>query len=375
MDMTTPMDVRSRIVKLRDGMQNANLDCLLVTALTNIRYLTGFTGSAAQLVVTRDAARMVTDGRYRTQAKEQLETSDLADAVELVIGRVPEQRKAIAESVKSVVSASSEARVGLESEHIVWAEELRWADALAPGELVATTGLVETLRAVKDPGEVARIAEAATVADTALGEILEMLGDGSTESDVALALDVAMRRNGAEDRAFETIVASGPNSAKPHARPGDRVIAAGDPVVIDFGAVVDGYRSDMTRTFFAKGGPTDKMLSVYEAVLRSQAAGVAAVGPGVATSDIDDICRSSLTEDGLGEAFEHGTGHGVGIDIHEAPWVGPGSAGNLVAGSVVTVEPGAYLAGIGGVRIEDTVLVTADGYRVLTSFAKDFVAP
>ncbi|MFZ0664767.1 MAG: aminopeptidase P family protein [Acidimicrobiales bacterium] len=382
------MEVAGRIAKLRRSMVDERIDCLLVGALTNIRYLTGFTGSAAQLLVTHDGARMTTDGRYRTQASEQLREAGLSKDVELVVGRIPAQREAIVGLVADVAgSAGSSAsagpegsgsarfggRVGLEAEHVVWAEQLRWADLLAPFcDLVATSGLVEALRAVKDAGEVSRIARAASVADLALADVLGMLADGSTETEVALALDVAMRRHGAEDRAFETIVASGPNSAKPHARPGDRIIAPGDPVVIDFGAVVDGYRSDMTRTFFARAMPTEKMLLVYEAVKRSQAAGVAAVAPGVPTSEIDDICRSSLTEDGLGEAFEHGTGHGVGIDIHEAPWVGPGSAGNLVPGSVVTVEPGAYLAGIGGVRIEDTVLVTEEGYRVLTSFTKGF---
>jgi Xaa-Pro aminopeptidase len=364
------MEVAARITKLRKSMVEERIDCLLVGALTNIRYLTGFTGSAAQLLVTHDAARMTTDGRYRTQAQEQLREVGLSNDVELVVGRIPAQREAIVSLVTqaagSTASEGSEpalfgGRVGLEAEHVVWAEQLRWVDLLAPCDLVATSGVVEALRAVKDTGEVSRIAAAASVADLALADVVGMLGDGSTETEVALALDVAMRRHGAEDRAFETIVASGPNSAKPHARPGDRVISFGDPVVIDFGAVVDGYRSDMTRTFFAGGKPTEKMLLVYEAVKRAQAAGVKAVAPGVSTSEIDNICRSSLTEDGLGEAFEHGTGHGVGIDIHEAPWVGPGSAGNLVCGSVVTVEPGAYLAGIGGVRIEDTVLVTEEG--------------
>jgi Xaa-Pro aminopeptidase len=202
-----------------------------------------------------------------------------------------------------------------------------------------------------------------------------MIGRGHSESEVALALDVAMRRLGAEDRAFETIVASGPNSAKPHARPGNRMIVAGDSVVVDFGAMVDGYRSDMTRTFLAGDSPSEKIKEVYDAVLRAQRAGVMAVRAGIPAGDVDEACRKSLSDVGLGEAFEHGTGHGVGLDIHEAPSVGPGSTGILEAGAVVTVEPGAYLAGLGGVRIEDTVVVTADGCRTLTSFTKSYAVP
>jgi Xaa-Pro aminopeptidase/Xaa-Pro dipeptidase len=213
---------------------------------------------------------------------------------------------------------------------------------------------------------VARIAAAAAIADAALGEVLGMLGDGRTEEEVALALDTAMRRLGSQDRAFETIVASGPNAAKPHARPSSRRIEAGDPVVIDFGATFDGYRSDMTRTFCVGGAPSAELARVFEVVAEAQAAGVAAVADGVVSGDI------ALS--GWAEAFEHGTGHGVGLDIHEAPAVGPGSTAILTPGVVVTVEPGIYLAGVGGVRIEDTVVVTDQGCRPLTAFTKDIAA-
>jgi Xaa-Pro aminopeptidase len=369
LDDLPPLRTAGRIPRLRQLLAADLLDCLLVTALANVRYLTGFTGSAAILLVTADSATLATDGRYRTQAAEQLASAGLADSTELVVGAAQLQRDAIV----SAVSAVSASRVGLEADHIPWAAELRWAEQLEPCEPVATTGLVESLRMLKDDGEVARIGAAAAIADAALAEVVPMLHDASrTESEVALALDVAMRRLGAEDRAFETIVASGPNSAKPHARPGDRVISEGDPVVVDFGAVVDGYRSDMTRTFFAGGRPSARMAEVYESVLASQAAGVLAVEPGVTGGFVDEVCRNRLAADGLGDAFEHGTGHGVGLDIHEAPSVGRGSTGILQPGAVVTVEPGAYLAGIGGVRIEDTLVVTPQGSRTLTFFSKDY---
>ncbi len=215
---------------------------------------------------------------------------------------------------------------------------------------------------------------AAVIADAALAEALPLLGQRSREDEVALALDTAMRRLGAEDRAFETIVASGPNAAKPHARPTKRTIQAGDPVVVDFGAIFEGYRSDMTRTFCVGGEPAGTLARVFEVVVEAQAAGVAAVRAGVVAGDVDKACRDLIAAAGWKDAFEHGTGHGVGLDIHEAPAVGPGSTAILGADVVVTVEPGVYLAGIGGVRVEDTVVVTADGCRTLTRFPKDIAA-
>jgi Xaa-Pro aminopeptidase len=203
---------------------------------------------------------------------------------------------------------------------------------------------------------------------------VSLLGEGRREDEVALALDSAMRRLGAEDRAFETIVASGPNAAKPHARPTTRAVAHGDPVVIDFGAIFDGYRSDMTRTFCVGAPPSGTLARVFAVVGAAQAAGVAVVRAGVGTGEVDRACRDLIAEAGWAEAFEHGTGHGVGLDIHEAPAVGPGSTAILAPGVVVTVEPGVYLPGVGGVRIEDTVVVTEDGSRTLTEFPKDAAA-
>jgi Xaa-Pro aminopeptidase len=364
-----PMAVGERLARLRPLVAATGADALLVTTLPNIRYLTGFIGSAALFLVTADEALLVTDGRYRTQAAEQLEASGLTPWVELVVGGAQVQRDAIVGR-----AGGGAIRVGLEAENVTWGSQRRWADTLATAEIVATAGVVEGLRLVKDAGEVARIAAAAAIADAALGEVLGMLGDGRTEEEVALALDTAMRRLGSQDRAFETIVASGPNAAKPHARPSSRRIEAGDPVVIDFGATFDGYRSDMTRTFCVGGAPSAELARVFEVVAEAQAAGVAAVADGVVSGDIDKVCRDRIALSGWAEAFEHGTGHGVGLDIHEAPAVGPGSTAILTPGVVVTVEPGIYLAGVGGVRIEDTVVVTDQGCRPLTAFTKDIAA-
>jgi Xaa-Pro aminopeptidase len=224
---------------------------------------------------------------------------------------------------------------------------------------------------VKDDAEIARMERAAAIADAALYEVLPLMSEGVAEEVFALALDTAMRRGGAESTAFETIVASGPNSAKPHHRPGARLIAQGDPVVVDFGATYEGYRSDMTRTFCVDAEPAGDMARVFAVVGQSQAAGAAVVKPGVTCKEVDDVCRAIIAEAGWADRFEHGTGHGVGLDIHEAPTVSQLGTAILAPGFVVTVEPGVYLPGTGGVRVEDTLVVTKDGARALTNFTKD----
>lgn len=359
------MDVAGRLDRLRQGFERAGVDLVVVTALANIRYLTGFSGSAGVLEVSLDRALLTTDGRYRTQAAEQLDAADVDGDVELVVGGAQHQREAL------VALVESGQRVGLEAEHVTWSALRGWESAFERCEVVATANLVEELRQVKDAGEIDRLQQAAAIADQALAEVVPMLGAGATEEEVALALDTNMRRLGAEDRAFETIVACGPNSAKPHARPSRRRIEQGDLVVVDFGAQFEGYRSDMTRTFFVGGAPKGEAQRLLQVVGEAQQLGVAAVAEGVAAGDVDAACREHIAAAGWAEAFEHGTGHGVGLDIHEAPSVGPGSAAILRSGVVVTVEPGVYLAGLGGVRVEDTVVVTEDGCRALTLFAKD----
>ena len=370
-----PLSVAGRLDRVRNafasaGTEEARPEALVVTTAANIRWLTGFTGSAGILVVAGDRALLATDGRYRTQAAEQLAASGAADDVELCIGGVAAQREALANA------AAGAACVGLEAGDVTWAAVRTWEEVLAPRPLVATQGIVEGFRVVKDPGEIARMERAAVIADAALGTVLPLLhgaatGSALTESAFAAALDHAMRTHGAEDRAFETIVASGENSAKPHARPGTRLIRAGDPVVVDFGATFDGYRSDMTRTFCVGGAPAGELAEVFAVVAEAQRAGVAVVAPGVVAGDVDKACRDRISVAGWAERFEHGTGHGVGLDIHEAPTVSQLGTAILAPGFVVTVEPGVYVPGHGGVRVEDTLVVTEDGARPLTHFTKD----
>ncbi len=363
------MDVAGRTDRLRAGLDEAGCDRLLVTHLTNIRYLTGFTGSAALLVVDPEGLLFVTDGRYDEQAAGELAAAGVEARIE--IGRTLDaQREVVSTHVQGT------GRLGLESEHVSWASQQRYADTWFPGvELVPGAGSVEALRLVKDDGEVARIEAASTIADEALARLLPMLEDAPTEVEFALALDAEMRRRGADDISFETIVASGPNGSRPHHTPQRRAIEAGDLVVIDFGALVDGYHSDMTRTI-PVGGPDaldDTQRRMVAVVTAAQAAGVAAVRAGGGVQEVDAACREVIADAGWADAFVHGTGHGVGLDIHEAPAVGATSTDTLAAGHVVTVEPGVYLPEHGGVRIEDTVVVTETGCELLTHAPKDLV--
>ncbi len=356
-----PLAFGARLARARAGLDELGCDAFVVSKLAHIRYLTGFTGSNALLVLGPDTPLFVTDGRYRTQAADQLAVAGVT--VDLRVEAV---------KVKELVVEATAGlrRVGLEAGVVTWAQQRRYAGEWWPeGELVATEGYVEGFRAVKEPGEVARIEAAADIADAALASVVPMLQEGPTEAAFALALEVAMRGLGAEGPAFETIIASGPNSALPHARPGPRRIGAGDLVVIDFGAMVEGYRSDMTRTVCV-GRPSDDQRRLFDVVAAAQATARDRVGPGVDTKDIDATAREVIDAAGWAEEFSHGTGHGIGLEVHEAPAVSRTATDQLRPGNVVTVEPGVYLAGVGGVRVEDTVVVTADGCRSLTKFPK-----
>ncbi len=361
------MNVADRAPRLRARLDGAGCQAALITSLVNIRYLTGFTGSAALLVVLDDDLVFVTDGRYGDRAAEELERAGVSAAIH--IGRTAGEQKDVI-----VEAAAGVAQLGLEAEVVTWAQHRRFAADWFDGtELVATENLVEALRLVKDDGEIDRMAEAARIADVALATNRSMLLDGVTESAFALALDVSMRGEGADGPSFDTIVASGPNGAKPHHTPTDRRIEPGELVVIDFGAQVDGYCSDMTRTLCV-GEPTSAMARrMADVVADSQRTGVDMVSGGASAQAVDEACRAVIADAGWADAFLHSTGHGVGLEIHEAPRVSATSTDILEAGHVVTVEPGVYLAEHGGVRIEDTVVVTTDGCRTLTNAPKELV--
>ncbi len=355
------MTVSQRRERLRQRLEAAELDAILVSDLINVRYLTGFTGSNAALLLRVDTEEPVlaTDGRYRTQAAEQ------CPDVELVIERACGPHL-VARSAEQGVR-----RLGFES-HVVTVDAFTLLErAAGEVELVRAAAAVEALREVKDAGEIALLRLACEAADGALSELLSRGGvrPGRSEKQVARELEALMVENGADGVAFETIVAAGPNSAVPHHRPTDAVLAAGDFVKIDFGALVGGYHSDMTRTFVL-GSAAQWQLEIYDLVAAAQRAGTAALAPGRALGQVDAAARQVIDDAGYADCFGHGLGHGVGLQIHEAPGINAAASGTLLAGSAVTVEPGVYLPDRGGVRIEDT-LVVADTPELLTRFPKE----
>jgi len=361
--MSTLADRRDR---LRDRVRAAGLDAALVTRLVNVRYLTGFTGSNGALLLPVDPDRpdvLCTDGRYTTQAGAQ------APDLELLIDR------ASAPALAALVATAGVRRLGYESHDVTVDLAAVLAERAEGAELVSVRQAVEAMRAVKDNDEVALLREACTIADRALAELLAAGGvrAGRTEREVGRDLDSLMLAGGADAPSFETIVAAGPNSAIPHHRPTMRVLERGDLVKLDFGATYRGYHSDMTRTLVL-GEPSAWQREVYELVRTAQAAGRAALIPGVDVRAVDAAAREVIAAAGHADAFTHGLGHGVGLEIHEAPAIGPQSAGTLVDWMAVTVEPGVYLPGRGGVRIEDT-LVVRDGAEpeLLTTTTKDLI--
>jgi Xaa-Pro aminopeptidase len=344
------------------------LEAMLVTDLINVRYLSGFSGSNGALLVFADdrGPVLATDGRYRTQAAEQ--APDLEVAIERALGRHLIGRAADA----GVGKLGFESNVVTVDGFDTLINEL--TDRNAATELVRAAGTVEALREIKDDGELALLRLACEKADAALADLVQRGGlrPGRTEREVSRELEALMLDHGADAISFETIVAAGPNSAIPHHRPTDAVLANGDFVKIDFGALVAGYHSDMTRTFVL-GKAADWQLEVYQLVADAQRAGREALRPGAGLRDVDGAARQLIVDAGYGEQFSHGLGHGVGLQIHEAPGIGATSAGTLLAGSVVTVEPGVYLPGRGGVRIEDTLAVGDEtaAPELLTRFPKE----
>ena len=361
------MQVSERLGRLRARLDAEDLEAMVVTAMANIRYLTGFTGSAGLLFVLPGEVVLLTDGRYGQQAEEQMVAAGVTARVEVAAhAEQPRAGRAL---------GRGPTRMALEADHVSWARQRSFDEAWFPAaQLVPTVGLVEELRSVKDDGEIARLTAAAALADRALAAVRPSLAEEPPEVAFALALDHEMRRLGADGPAFETIVAGGPNAARPHHRPGLRRIRRDEPVVLDFGATVDGYRSDMTRTLWVEAPADPQLRRAIAVVAESQAAGVAAVAEGTSCSAVDGACREVIAAAGWAERFVHGTGHGVGLDIHEAPAVSAASTDTLRSGHVVTVEPGVYLPGVGGVRIEDTVVVTPQGCTPITTTPKDLCA-
>jgi Xaa-Pro aminopeptidase len=352
--MSTAMDRADRVAA---ALAERELDALLVTNLVNVRWLTGFTGSSGIALVGREGERLfLTDFRYLVQSADQLDGG---------------WEREISPDIQAHVAGRLRARVGFDDATLPVKQHATLAERVGRGaDLVPAGGLVEELRAIKDAGELDRIRAAARLADRALEEVLERGLTGRTERDVALDLEMTMRKLGADAVSFAPIVAAGEHGALPHASPRDVEIPAGTLVVIDWGAQLDGYASDCTRTF-ATGELDPRDRAVYDVVLEAQEAALAAVVPGASARAVDAVARDILTAAGHGEHFGHGLGHGVGAEVHEGPRLSQRSEATLEPGQVVTVEPGVYVPGAVGVRIEDLVAVTGEGHEVLTSLPKD----
>ena len=351
--------MRGRAERLADAVDEAGLDVLLITDLVNVGYVTGYSGSNGIALVGPRTRTFVTDFRYVEQAEVEVHSSfqrlraslDLLDAVD---GALPE----------------GQLRLGFEDSHMSVRQHARLRELLPDRvELVGADGIVEGLRAVKEPEEIERIRAASALADAAFERLIRDGLVGRTEREVAIALEADMRDRGAQRPSFETIVAAGPHGALPHAQPREVEIKAGQLVVIDWGAELDGYCSDCTRTV-TTGDPGEEARQAYELVLEAQLAGLGAVRAGEDARAVDAVARAVIADAGHGERFGHGLGHGVGLAVHEGPRLSQRSDDGLVAGNVVTVEPGVYVPAEFGVRIEDLVVVTDDGCDILTSIPK-----
>lgn len=353
-----------RLEKLRPRLTEAGLDALLVTQAENRRYLSGFDGSAGWLLISQDSALLATDFRYTEQAAAQ------APAFQVV--RV---RGEVGQWLPDLVRQLGCKKLGFEAADLSFSVHRQLVQALKETQvqvrLVPTQGLVESLRAVKDSEELGSIEKAAALADAAAGQAMQVLRPGMSERELAWHIERFLREKGSQSLPFEVIVASGPNGAMAHHKPGERPIGEGEPVVVDLGARVDGYCSDLTRTL-CLGKPDDKYKQIYDLVLGAQLAAIATIKAEMTGEEADRLARTVIEQGGYGDAFGHGLGHGIGLVPHESPRLGAGSKDKLLPGMVFTIEPGIYISGWGGIRIEDMVVLEPAGPRLLSHARKVF---
>ena len=349
---------KSRIERVQSMLPGFDVEGILFFEEANIRYLTGFAGSDGALFVGGEKTFLLVDGRYTTQAKEETTDCDIVKFSDRT------------EGMAGIISNLRLKKVGIESPAIVLNSYLKLQDLVENVTLKPLSGEIERIRITKDSGEASLLRKAAAMAALALEETLEQIRPGITERDIASILEMKMREIGSEKPSFETIVASGVNTALPHAVPGSREIQDGDFLTIDYGTVHKGYHSDETCTFAIRS-VTEKQAAVYAIVKEAHDKALNAVRPGIPCRDIDGIARRYITDAGYGEYFSHGTGHGVGLNVHETPRIFEKAEDVLEEGMVITVEPGIYIPDMWGVRIEDTVMVGKDGCEILTKMPKD----
>ncbi|ANU17059.1 Xaa-Pro dipeptidase [Planococcus maritimus] len=347
-----------KLTKLREQMQKQELDSLLVTNPYNLRFITGFTGTAGLALITPNDAWFITDFRYTEQAGEQVKEFKVVQA-----------QKGLLDEVARIVQEAAVERLAFEQDYMTFATYSQYQDKLT-ATLEPVSGLIEQLRMVKAPEEIDVLKAAAKIADDAFEHICTYIKPGMTELQVSNELEFFMREQGATSSSFDIIVASGLRSALPHGVASDKKIEQGDLITLDFGALYQGYVSDITRTV-AVGEPSDKLKEIYKIVLDSQVLALEKIKPGMTGIEADAIARDYIKSKGYGEAFGHSTGHGIGLEVHEGPGLSFRSETVLEPGMAVTVEPGIYLPGIGGVRIEDDILITETGNERLTHSSKE----
>ena len=368
------MNFLLRQKKLREQLASGGMDALLVSHLPNIRYLCGFTGSAGLLLVAETGSVFFTDVRYDVQAREEVKGAKVVIARSGLVSALADW---VAARRKKSGAKSGPWTLGIEAEHLTVAERKRLADGLPSGlRLKNTTALVERARMVKDDGELALIRAAVELGASLFDRALEVMRPGVRETDVAAEMEYAARLAGAEGMSFATIIASGARSALPHGRATEQAMAPGGFVVCDFGVILGGYCSDQTRTVWvgrASGPNGNEARGAYDAVRDAQESAIASVRAGVSAGEVDAAARKVLQKAGLGRYFTHSTGHGVGLEIHEAPKIAAAQKEILQPGMVITIEPGVYLPGKWGVRIEDMVAVREGGCEVLTPTGKEFL--
>jgi Xaa-Pro aminopeptidase len=352
--------LKNRRTRLKPFFEENELDAILFTNLANIRYLCGFSGSDGALLLAREEAWFLCDSRYTTQSAGE------------VCGAEIREFSAKFEAICSLISDKKIRRFGIEATHMLVSDFRQLSDRLDGCELVGLGAALDSIRSCKDQNEIEILGCVAGLASASLGVVLASIAPGVRESDIALELEIEMRRRGADARAFDFIVASGERGAMPHGRASDKVLCPGELVTIDFGAVKDGYHSDETVTV-AVGCPSDRGREIHDIVRQAHDRAIAAVRPGISCRDLDAVARNYIREQGYDPFFGHGLGHGVGLEIHEKPVVSPRSEAVVEEGMVFTIEPGIYLPGFGGVRIEDTVAVTAHGCVILTQASKDLI--
>jgi Xaa-Pro aminopeptidase len=351
-----------RCERVRKKLRAENLDALLVSNFSNVTYLTGFSGDSSYLVVGREKTVLVSDGRFTEQIREE------CPGLEAHIRRTTGVKMPAA--VAKVCRSLKIGRLGIEAGAMTVAEANEMRAALAKIEFVETTGIVESLRATKDANELKLIREAIGMAESAFTAFRATVRAGESEKQVADRLEMLVRQAGAEQGSFDAIVAVGPHGAQGHAKPDARPLVEGQPIVVDWGAAGRFYKSDLTRVIAIRTIPA-KLEAVYKVVLKAQERAIQKIRPGVKGQEVDAEARATIEKSGFGRFFTHGTGHGIGLQVHEAPALRPNSDAILQPGMVVTVEPGIYIRGWGGVRIEDDVLVTRTGHEVLSTLPKD----